>query len=146
MTPLVRANIGSSDGRQETSAGITKVVRTILVDDHLLVRWHTRRLLQEIPGLQVVGEASDGYEAVALTRTLAPDLVCMDISMPGLDGIEATRRIRAECPHVRVLMLSSHAEQGFQRDAIAAGAHGYVVKGDGARAFLTAIEGVLACR
>jgi len=121
-------------------------VRVLLVDDHLLVRWHTRRQIEEIAGLKVVGEAADGFEAVALTRTLAPDLVCMDISMPGLDGIEATRRIRAECPRVRVLILTSHAEQCFQRDAMAAGAHGFVLKGNGIPAFTAAIEQVLRGR
>jgi DNA-binding NarL/FixJ family response regulator len=122
------------------------VVRVVLVDDHLLVRWHNRCQLEDIPNVEVVGEASDGFEGVALARTLAPDLVCMDISMPGLDGIEATRRIKAECPRVRVLILSSHEEQCFQREAIAAGAHGYVVKGNSLQVLTAAIEHVLAGR
>jgi DNA-binding NarL/FixJ family response regulator len=136
-------NDRSPSSQPVISARGDRAVRVVLVDDHLLVRWHNRRQLEEIPRVQVVGEASDGFEAVALTRTLAPDLVCMDISMPGLDGIEATRRIRAECPRVRVLILSSHEEECFHRDALAAGAHGYVLKGDGVHRLAVAIEQVL---
>ena len=130
--------------RPDRAAILTEVIRVVLVDDHLLVRMHTRRLLQEIPGMVVVGEASDGFEGVAMTRTLLPDLVCMDISMPGLDGVEATRRIRAECPRARVLILSSHAEKSYQEQAMAAGAHGYLVKGAGLQSLLLAVERVLA--
>jgi DNA-binding NarL/FixJ family response regulator len=87
-----------------------------------------------------VGEAVDGFEAVALARTLSPDLVLMDIRMPGLDGLEATRRITAELPRVRVIILSSSAEESVQRNAFAAGARGYLVKGETTQGIAAAIQ------
>ena len=121
-------------------------LRVLLVDDHLLVRCRTRQQLEEIPNLQVVGEAVDGFEAVALTRTLSPDLVLMDVCMPGLDGIEATRRITAEFPRVRVMMLSSFTSESSQSSALAAGAHGYLVKGESTQGLAAAIQRVFASR
>ena len=82
-----------------------------------------------MPGLQVVGEAVDGFEAVALARTLSPDLVFMDICMPGLDGLEATRRITAENPSVRIIVLSSLEGESHRKAARDAGAAAYLVKG-----------------
>jgi DNA-binding NarL/FixJ family response regulator len=117
-------------------------LRVLLVDDHLLVRCRTRQQLEDIPDLQVVGEAVDGFEAVALTRTLSPDLVLMDVSMPGLDGIEATRRIMAEFPRVRVMMLSSFTGESSQSSALVAGAHGYLVKGESTQSLAAAIQRV----
>jgi DNA-binding NarL/FixJ family response regulator len=121
-------------------------LRVLLVDDHLLVRCRTRQQLEEIPNLKVVGEAVDGFEAVALTRTLSPDLVLMDVSMPGLDGLEATRRIMAEFPRVRVMMLSSFAEESFRKSALAAGAHGYLVKGESTQSLAAAIQQIFGSR
>jgi DNA-binding NarL/FixJ family response regulator len=121
-------------------------LRVLLVDDHLLVRCRTRQQLEDIPDLQVVGEAVDGFEAVALTRTLSPDLVLMDVSMPGLDGIEATRRIMAEFPRVRVMMLSSFTGESSQSSALVAGAHGYLVKGESTQSLAAAIQRVFASR
>ena len=121
-------------------------LRVLLVDDHVLVRCLTRQQLEDIPNLQVVGEAVDGFEAVALTRTLSPDLVLMDICMPGLDGIEATRRITTELPHVRILMLSTFAGESMQSSAIAAGAHGYLVKGGSVQGLAAAIQQVFGSR
>jgi DNA-binding NarL/FixJ family response regulator len=126
--------------------GNRPALRVLLVDDHLLVRCRTRQQLEDIPNLQVVGEAVDGYEAVALTRTLSPDLVLMDICMPGLDGIEATRRITAEFPRVRVMMLSSFSGESSQSSALAAGAHGYLVKGESTESLAAAIQQVLGSR
>jgi DNA-binding NarL/FixJ family response regulator len=118
----------------------------LLVDDHLLMRFRTRQQLEEIPYVQVVAEATDGFEAVALARTLLPDLVFMDISMPALDGIEATRRITAEFPRIRVIMLSSYDGQSFQKSSQEAGAHGYVVKGESTEHLAKAIDWVCGTR
>ena len=132
----------SSAGPSASPAGNRPALRVLLVDDHLLVRCSTRQQLEEIPNLQVVGEAVDGFEAVALTRTLSPDLVLMDICMPGLDGLEATRRITAEFPRVRVMMLSSFKEESFRRSALAAGAQGYAVKGESTQSLAADIQRV----
>ena len=132
----------SSVETDASPAGNRPALRVLLVDDHLLVRCRTRQQLEEIPNLKVVGEAVDGFEAVALTRTLSPNLVLMDVCMPGLDGIEATRRITAEFPRVRVMILSSFAGESSQSSALAAGAHGYLVKGQSTQGLAAAIQQV----
>ena len=121
-------------------------LRVLLVDDHLLVRCRTRQQLEDIPNLQVVGEAADGYEALALARTLSPDLVFMDISMPGLDGFETTRRMKADCPHVHIIILSSYAGESFLQHARAAGAKGYIVKGESVQRLAAAIQEIFGNR
>jgi len=142
MTSPCQPDATGSAGTGASAADNRPALRVLLVDDHVLVRCLTRQQLEDIPNLRVVGEAVDGFEAVALTRTLSPDLVLMDISMPGLDGIEATRRITTELPHVRVLMLSTFAGESMQSSAIAAGAHGYLVKGESTQSLAAAIQQV----
>jgi DNA-binding NarL/FixJ family response regulator len=146
MNSPCKPDAAVSGGPGASPNGNRPALRVLLVDDHLLVRCRTRQQLEEIPNLQVVGEAADGFEAVALTRTLSPDLVLMDICMPGLDGIEATRRITAESPRVRVMMLSSFTSESSQSSALAAGAHGYLVKGQSTPKLAAAIQQVLASR
>lgn len=100
----------------------------LLVDDHPVFRQGLRRILEKEKDLKVVGEAGDGLEAIERFRYLAPDIVVMDISMPNIDGIEATRRILSEFPEARVVALSAYASEQFVRDMIQAGVAGYILK------------------
>ena len=103
-------------------------ITVVLVDDHGLVRRGFRRMLEDDPSIVVVGEASDGVEAIALARSLRPRVVVMDCAMPNTNGLDATRRILADSPNVAVLMLSMHSETTLVRQALAAGARGYILK------------------
>jgi DNA-binding NarL/FixJ family response regulator len=100
----------------------------LLVDDHALVRKGFRRILEDDPGIFVVGEASEGEEGVRLALELKPKVVVMDCALPGINGIDATRRIRAKMPEATVLMLSMHSEDTLVRQALEAGARGYILK------------------
>jgi DNA-binding NarL/FixJ family response regulator len=100
----------------------------LLVDDHALVRKGFRRILEDDPGIFIVGEASEGEEAVRLALELKPKVVVMDCALPGINGIDATRRIRAKMPDATVLMLSMHSEDTLVRQALEAGARGYILK------------------
>ena len=144
MTAPCTDNAGESDGPAAPPSSARRPLRVLVVDDHLLARYSIRQQLQELPDLQVVGEATDGFEAVALARTLSPDLVFMDISMPGLNGIEATRRVTADSPRVRVIILSSH--EGLGDAARAAGAAGYLLKGQTTQNVAAAIQQVFGSR
>lgn len=103
-------------------------ISVLLADDHALVRRGFRRLIEDDPELAVVGEASNGEEAVARFAELTPDVVVMDSAMPGLSGIAATRAILASTPGARILMLSMHSEETLVHQALEAGASGYVLK------------------
>jgi DNA-binding NarL/FixJ family response regulator len=100
----------------------------LLVDDHALVRKGFRRMLEDDPTISVVGEASEGEDAVRLALELKPKVVVMDCALPGISGIDATRRIRAKMPDAAVLMLSMHSEDTLVRQALEAGARGYILK------------------
>jgi DNA-binding NarL/FixJ family response regulator len=100
----------------------------LLVDDHALVRRGFRRILEDEPSLDVVGEASDGLEAVQLAEQLHPNVIVMDCALPQINGIEATRRILAKYPDTAILMLSMHSEDTLVRQALEAGARGYILK------------------
>ena len=102
-------------------------VRVLLADDHTLLREGLRRALEEA-GLEVVGEAADGAQAIALAEQHQPDVVLMDVSMPGTDGVEATRAIRTRYPAVDVVILTMHADPAVVQSAVRAGAAGYLVK------------------
>ena len=104
------------------------MIRLMLVDGHTILRASLRALLDREPDIGVVGEAGDGETALALARKLAPDLLLMDIALPGLSGIETTLRITSESPAVKVLVLSAHTERRFVAHMLNAGASGYVSK------------------
>ncbi|HEY75713.1 MAG TPA: response regulator transcription factor [Thermoflexia bacterium] len=103
-------------------------IRLLLVDDHEIVRAGLRSLLQNYPEVEVVGEAGSGREAVALATQLRPDVVLMDITMPDMDGVEATRQIRTAAPEVNILALTIHEEEAYFFEMLNAGACGYVPK------------------
>ena len=103
-------------------------LKVLLVDDHALVRRGFRRMLEDEPTFQVVGEASDGLEAVQCAEQLKPDVIVMDCALPQINGIEASRRILAKRPETAILMLSMHSEDTLIRQALDAGAKGYVLK------------------
>ena len=103
-------------------------IKVLLVDDHSLVRRGFRRMLEDDPEISVVAEASDGPEAVRLALELRPQVIVMDCALPEFNGIEATRRIRNEFPAVEILMLSMHSEDTLVRQALDAGARGYILK------------------
>jgi DNA-binding NarL/FixJ family response regulator len=107
---------------------MTQKLRVLLVDDHSLVRRGFRRLLEDDPSIAVVGEGSNGEEAIRLVGELKPDVVVMDSAMPGTSGLVATRAILASAPDVKILMLSMHSEQTLVRQAMDAGARGYILK------------------
>lgn len=117
-------------------------VRILLCDDHLLIRASLKSLIGEFPGIDVVGEAGDGREALEHVAKLSPNVVLMDIAMPGLNGLEATRRLVKDYPQVRVLMLSMHGDESHVLQALRAGASGYVLKGSAPRELEMAIEAV----
>jgi len=107
---------------------MTEKITVLLVDDHSLVRRGFRRLLEDDASIVVVGEASNGDEAIAMVAALQPRVVVMDCAMPGTNGLSATRTILERSPEVAILMLSMHAEDTLVRQALAAGARGYVLK------------------
>ena len=117
--------------------------RLVLADDHHLLRRGFRSLLSDEPGLEVVGEASTGLEAIEICRRLAPDLVLMDIRMPEMDGITATRHIKHEQPGVSVLMVTMHENPDYLLEALDAGAAGYVLKDAPADRLINAVRRTL---
>jgi DNA-binding NarL/FixJ family response regulator len=107
---------------------MTETITVLLVDDHALVRRGFRRLLEDDPSIAVVGEASNGEDAIRLADELKPRVVVMDMALPGTNGLEATRAILARLPATKILMLSMHSEATLVRQALKAGARGYILK------------------
>lgn len=121
-----------------------KTINLVLADDHAMVRAGTRQLLERQPDIKVVGEAADGLEAVQLVRDLEPDLVVMDVRMPKMSGVEATRRIKEEHPDVAVLVLTAHDDDEYVFALLQAGANGYLLKTAEMEELIKAIRTVMA--
>jgi DNA-binding NarL/FixJ family response regulator len=119
---------------------VGSVIRLLIADDHGIVREGLERLFATVPDVKVVGTAADGAEAVALADQRVPDVVLMDVSMPQVDGIEATRRIVAAHPMSRIVMLTVHRDQIRIREALQAGATGYLLKDSPAAEVVRAVQ------
>ena len=120
------------------------MIRLLLADDHAIVRESLREVLAREPDIEVVGEAGDGAQALVRVHELKPDIVVTDISMPGMDGIELTRRILRECPGVKVLALTTHLDRRYVVQMLEAGAQGYVNKAAGRLELLLGVRKVAA--
>ncbi|CAA9437242.1 MAG: Two-component transcriptional response regulator, LuxR family [uncultured Rubrobacteraceae bacterium] len=118
-------------------------IRLLIADDHALVRSGLRTMLQRERGIEIVGEARNGREAVELCRSLRPDLVLMDVRMPEMDGLEATRAIKHECPETGVLMVTMHENRDYMLEATKAGAAGYVLKDASRNELISAVRRVV---
>lgn len=119
-------------------------IRLLLADDHAILRAGLRALLNAEPDMEVVGEASDGREAVLKAQELNPDIALVDITMPALSGLEATRQIKKRCPDTRVLILTMHEDEGYLFQALQAGGSGYILKRVADSQLLDAIRDVHA--
>lgn len=122
----------------------TDKLRILLVDDHLVVRMGLATMLAIEEGLSVVGEANDGQEAVQLVRKLRPDVVIMDVMMPKMDGVEATRTIRQDCPETKILLLTTYSSAKELKSALDAGAHGAMLKEASKKELIAAIRKIAA--
>jgi len=121
---------------------MVKRTRSLLADDHSVVRHGFQRILEAQEDMEVVGEASNGREAVDKAEQLQPDVIIMDVTMPELNGIEATRRIAEIAPRARVLALSMHRDSVYVREILRAGARGYLLKDSGEADFIAAVRAV----
>jgi DNA-binding NarL/FixJ family response regulator len=115
-------------------------LRILIVDDHAVVRRGVRALLESQPGWEVAGEAATGREAVELAKQLQPDIVIMDLSLPELNGLDATRQIRKALPRTEVLVLTMHHSEELARNVLQAGARGYVLKSDADQNLIAAVD------
>ena len=118
----------------------------VLVDDHVIVRQGLRALLESQPDLRVVGETGDGLEALDLAERLRPDVMVIDLMMPGLSGLEVTRQVRQRAPGTRIIILSMHSAEPYVLKALRNGADGYVLKTSGAADLAQAVREVMAGR
>ena len=117
-------------------------IRILIADDHGLMRAGLHAMLEDESDVEVVGEAASGEEVLHLAGELRPDIVLLDINMPGIDGIETTRRLRISYPQTRVLILTVYAEESLLREAIQAGASGYIIKRAAEEELITAIQAI----
>lgn len=145
-TKLISATIRRERGSRHSGNVDILSIRVLLVDDYQNWRHFVRSTLRKQPGLQVIGEASDGLEAVQKAQELKPDLILMDIGLPALNGIEAAGQIRERCPASQILFLSQDRSPYTAEEALRTGAGGYVVKTDAGRELLPAVQAVLQGR
>jgi two-component system invasion response regulator UvrY len=120
------------------------MIHVLLVDDHALVRTGVRRILEHAPDIEIVGEASSGEEALRRVREYTPDLVLMDVNMPGIGGIETTRKMHRSMPDLKIIALTVHADEPFPGQILDAGASGYLTKGCPEQEMFDAIRTVAA--
>lgn len=122
--------------------GIVMAIRILIVDDHPVVRHGLRNLLEVQPGWEVIDEASDGLEALEKADRLNPDVILLDVSMPKMNGLEACRLIRKAVPESEILIVTQHDSPQMMREALEAGARGYIVKSNAGRDLLAAVAAV----
>ncbi len=139
-TTIMEAGRGGEAVRGEDLAA----ARLLIADDHALLRGALKGMLDSEPDFEVIGEAKDGREAVELCERLRPDLALMDVSMPEMDGLEATRRIKAAHPHTAVVMVTAFDDPDYLYEALKAGAAGYVLKHDPPEELVSAVRRVLS--
>lgn len=120
-----------------------QMIRTLIVDDNARFRQHVQELLDSQPDMEVAGEAADSQEAIFQTRRLQPDVVLMDVRMPGTNGIETTRQLKEEMPALKIIVLSLFDVQDYREAALASGANGYVIKKSMLRELVPAIRGAV---
>jgi two-component system, NarL family, invasion response regulator UvrY len=118
------------------------MINVLLVDDHELVRTGIKRILSDVRGIKVIGEAGSGEEAIKMVREHQPDVVLMDINMPGIGGLEATRKLKHMCPNLKVIVVTVYTDEPFPTRLLEAGAAGYLTKGSNVDEILTAIQTV----
>ncbi len=123
-----------------------KKLRILIADDHGMIRQGLRSVVAEKPGWEICGEAANGRQAVALAREVRPDLVVLDLTMPEMNGLDATRRIREALPKTQVLILTMHDSEALAQEVLTAGARGYVLKNDAPELLPQAIEALAAGR
>lgn len=121
---------------------MTRPLRILLADDHQMFRDALRGLLASLPNVEVVAETDNGLDVVELAKAASPDIVCMDLGLPGMNGIEATRSLATACPAVKVIVVSAFVEKRYVLDAFDAGAVAYVTKIDAGNELLRAVEAV----
>lgn len=118
-------------------------IRVLIADDHTIVRQGLARLLSDQPMLEVVGEAVDGHDAVAMTKKLKPDIIIMDIAMPGLNGIDASKQIRKCAPRVKIIILSMYSHEHYIHRLLEVGISGYLLKDSSGHDIITAINNAM---
>jgi DNA-binding NarL/FixJ family response regulator len=136
---IVNTVAQGSEGNEQESL---RVIRVLLADDHALVREGTRRLIEAESDLEVVAEAASGEEAISATKAMRPDVAIMDIAMPGIGGIEATRAIKADCPETAILVLSAYDDEPYLVALLEVGAAGFLLKNVNGQELVEAIRAV----